>query len=93
MLSSLDQYDLILDIDNAEKIATLHNKILEFDNTLANIEHLLGAFKFNLSSISSEIQSLQADSVSMALKLKNRQAVRGELSQLIDEVAVSDELS
>jgi hypothetical protein len=51
---------------------------------------MLNEFQTNLCSISTEIQSLQQQSVSMNMKLKNRQAVRGELSQFIDEMVVPD---
>lgn len=44
----------------------------------------------DLGSISSEIQSLQRQSVTMNLQLKNRQAVRGELSQFVDDFIVPE---
>uniref|UniRef100_A0A672MYX4 Vacuolar protein sorting-associated protein 52 homolog n=1 Tax=Sinocyclocheilus grahami TaxID=75366 RepID=A0A672MYX4_SINGR len=52
------------------------------------MEGMLSSFQSDLSSISSEIQTLQQQSVSMNLRLKNRQAVRGQLSQLVDELVV-----
>uniref|UniRef100_A0A4W4E5G9 Vacuolar protein sorting-associated protein 52 homolog n=1 Tax=Electrophorus electricus TaxID=8005 RepID=A0A4W4E5G9_ELEEL len=52
------------------------------------IEGMLSGFQSDLSSISSEIQTLQQQSVSMSLRLKNRQAVRSQLSQLVDELVV-----
>lgn len=51
---------------------------------------MLDGFQRNLGSISSEIQSLQQQSVSMNLKLKNRQSIRSELSQFIDEMYVPE---
>ncbi len=51
---------------------------------------MLDGFQKNLCSISSEIQLLQQQSVTMNVKLKNRQAVRGELSQFIDEMVVPE---
>ena len=51
---------------------------------------MLNGFQTDLSSISHEIQSLQKQSVAMNVKLKNRQAVRGELSQFVDEMIVPD---
>ena len=51
---------------------------------------MLDGFQKNLGSISSEIQLLQQQSVSMNVKLKNRQAIRGELSQFIDEMVVPE---
>ncbi|XP_048086425.1 vacuolar protein sorting-associated protein 52 homolog isoform X2 [Alosa alosa] len=52
------------------------------------MEEMLSGFQSDLSSISSEIQTLQQQSVSMNMRLKNRQAVRSQLSQLVDELVV-----
>ena len=60
------------------------------DKILESIESMLDGFQQNLSSISSEIQALQHQSVSMNIKLKNRQSIRGELSQFIDEMLVPE---
>lgn len=51
---------------------------------------MLTGFQDDLGSISHEIQSLQEQSIVMNLKLKNRQSVRGELSQFVDEMVVSE---
>ena len=53
---------------------------------------MLNGFQSDLSSISSEIQTLQSQSVAMNVKLKNRQAVRGELSQFVDEMVVPESM-
>ena len=53
---------------------------------------MLNSFQGDLSSISSEIQTLQKQSVAMNIRLKNRQAVRGELSQFVDEMVVPQKL-
>ncbi|KAM6288827.1 vacuolar protein sorting-associated protein 52 homolog, partial [Aegotheles albertisi] len=52
------------------------------------MEQMLGAFQCDLSSISSEIRTLQEQSVAMNLRLGNRRAVRGHLGQLLDELVV-----
>lgn len=54
------------------------------------MEGMLSGFQSDLSSISSEIQTLQQQSVSMNVRLKNRQAVRSHLSQLVDELVVPE---
>ena len=51
---------------------------------------MLDTFQKNLCSISSEIQLLQQQSVNMNVKLKNRQSVRSDLSQFIDEMLVPE---
>lgn len=48
-------------------------------------------FKSDLGNISSEIISLQKKSVEMSQCLNNRQSIRGHLSQLIDDISVSEE--
>ena len=53
---------------------------------------MLNGFQHDLSSISTEIQELQYQSVAMNIKLKNRQAVRGELSEFVDEMVVSEQM-
>jgi len=56
------------------------------------MESMLLSFQSDLGSISSEILYLQRKSVSMSQQLHNRQAVRGQLSQFIDDIAVSEHL-
>ena len=48
---------------------------------------LLG-FQHELGSLSNEIETLQRQSINMSVQLCNRQAVRGELSQFVDDMIV-----
>uniref|UniRef100_H3CBA5 Vacuolar protein sorting-associated protein 52 homolog n=1 Tax=Tetraodon nigroviridis TaxID=99883 RepID=H3CBA5_TETNG len=75
-------------IKESQNIASLHNQIAACDSILERMEGMLSGFQSDLSSISSEIQTLQQQSVSMNVRLKNRQAVRSHLSQLVDELVV-----
>ncbi|XP_056876482.1 vacuolar protein sorting-associated protein 52 homolog [Takifugu flavidus] len=75
-------------IKESQNIASLHNQITACDSILERMEGMLSGFQSDLSSISSEIQTLQQQSVSMNVRLKNRQAVRSHLSQLVDELVV-----
>lgn len=54
------------------------------------MENMLVSFQSDLGSISSEILSLQQQSVQMNLKLRNRQAVRGELSQFVNDMVIPE---
>lgn len=45
-----------------------------------------------LSNISSEITTLQKKSVSMSVQLTNRQSVRAQLSQFIEDMAIPEEM-
>ncbi|NXJ58727.1 VPS52 protein, partial [Spizaetus tyrannus] len=75
-------------IKESENIASLHNQITACDAILERMEQMLSAFQCDLSSISSEIRTLQEQSVAMNLRLKNRRAVRQQLGQLLDELVV-----
>ena len=79
-------------ISQAGNICKLHKEIKTCDNILMRMEDMLDTFQRDLGSISSEIQNLQSQSISMNVKLKNRQSVRGELSQFVDEMAVPEEM-
>ncbi|CAB1320967.1 unnamed protein product [Coregonus sp. 'balchen'] len=77
-LQRIEQASIKDYIKESQNIASLHNQITACDSILES----------DLSSISSEIQTLQQQSVSMNMRLKNRQAVRSHLSQLVDELVV-----
>ncbi|XP_026876207.2 vacuolar protein sorting-associated protein 52 homolog isoform X1 [Electrophorus electricus] len=87
-LQHIEQTSIKDYIKESQNIASLHNQITACDSILERIEGMLSGFQSDLSSISSEIQTLQQQSVSMSLRLKNRQAVRSQLSQLVDELVV-----
>lgn len=78
-------------IKESQNIVNLHNKINDCDAILERMENMLLHFKSDLGNISSEIISLQKKSVEMSQCLNNRQAIRGHLSQFIEDISVSDE--
>ena len=59
---------------------------------LAGMEEALGGFQSNLGAISTEIRSLQEQSVSLSVKLKNRKAAEAKLGELVEEIALPPEL-
>ncbi|XP_076824718.1 vacuolar protein sorting-associated protein 52 homolog isoform X1 [Clavelina lepadiformis] len=77
-------------VAESKHIACLHTQIGECDNILEHMESMLHGFQHDLSSISAEIQCLQEQSVAMNVKLKNRQSIKSELSQLVDEMVVPE---
>ncbi|XP_071501789.1 vacuolar protein sorting-associated protein 52 homolog [Diadema antillarum] len=85
--ASIDDY-----IKESQNIASLHNQITACDTILERMEQMLNGFQLDLGSLSAEIQTLQEQSIAMNVKLKNRQAVRGELSQFVDEMAVNERM-
>lgn len=79
-------------IKESQNIASLHNQISACDQILERMEFMLMGFQSDLGSISSEILSLQRKSISMSQELANRQAIRGQLSQFIDDMSVPESL-
>lgn len=76
----------------SENIASLHNRITYCDQILERMENMLLEFQTNLGSISTEILTLQRKSISMSQELTNRQAIKGQLSQFIEDIAVPEEI-
>ncbi|KAG1696643.1 Vacuolar protein sorting-associated protein 52 [Nymphon striatum] len=60
-------------IKESQNIASLHNQIAACDGILERMEQMLQTFQSDLGSISHEILNLQEQSISMNIKLKNRQ--------------------
>lgn len=83
---------LVAYIKESANIAQLHNQIGSCDKILENMESLLINFQQVLSSISSEITILQKKSVNMSVQLNNRQSVRSQLYQFIDDMAIPEEM-
>ncbi|XP_068025881.1 vacuolar protein sorting-associated protein 52 homolog isoform X1 [Melanerpes formicivorus] len=75
-------------IKESENIASLHTQITACDAILERMQQMLSSFQCDLSSISSEIRTLQEQSVAMNLRLRNRRVVRRQLGQLLDELVV-----
>lgn len=79
-------------IKESQNIVNLHSQIGECDDVLERMENMLMNFQGVLSNISSEITELQKKSVAMSVQLANRQSVKAQLSQFIDDMVVSDEM-
>ena len=62
------------------------------DSILETMETMLGQFQSDLGNISGEIQSLQEQSLSMNVKLKNRKSVQVSLTDFVEGMSVSPEL-
>jgi hypothetical protein len=77
--------DYIAESDN---LIALHGEIEECDNVLESIEGLLGKYASDLATISTDIRALQEQSQTMNVKLKNRRALQGGLSDFIERVAL-----
>jgi len=81
--------DSIMDyIHEAEELATLHTQIKQCDGILDNMESMLSGFQGDLASISAEIKHLQDESISINIRLRNRKAVEGQLSDFITQAVI-----
>lgn len=70
-----------------------HNVQIETcDGILASMEEMLGRFQGDLGNISTEIRSLQEQSQSMSVKLKNRKAAETRLGSFLDNLAITANL-
>ncbi len=79
-------------IRESGNISNLHNQIDECDKILEAMERMLLGFQSELGSLSTEIETLQKQSINMSVQLCNRQSVRGELSSFVDDLVVSETL-
>ncbi|CAF0894611.1 unnamed protein product [Adineta ricciae] len=75
-------------ISEANNIANLHMQITSCDKILESMDHMLKNFQNNLANISNEIRHLQQYSAELNIKKKNRELVRGQLTQVVDEMVV-----
>ncbi|PKA65339.1 hypothetical protein AXF42_Ash005672 [Apostasia shenzhenica] len=82
-LDSIQDY-----IKESDNLVLLHDQIRECDCILSQMETLLGGFQAEISSISSEIKTLQEKSMDMGLKLKNRKAAESKLSKFVEDIIV-----
>lgn len=79
-------------IKESQNIANLHNQIGNTSNILERMESMLMDIQDALNNISTEITTLQKKSVSMSVQLTNRQSVRAQLSQFIEDMAIPEEM-
>jgi predicted nucleic acid-binding Zn-ribbon protein len=66
-LDSIQDY-----IHESDNLVDLHHQIKTCDHILEEMEDLLGGFQADLGNISTEIKSLQEQSLTMSIKLRNR---------------------
>ncbi|CAI4228617.1 unnamed protein product [Auanema sp. JU1783] len=75
-------------IANADQLTELHNQIVSCDSVFERLEKMLISFQNDLGAISDDMKRLQDQSVSIHQELDNRQKVRAELSQFVDDIVV-----
>ncbi|CAI5453991.1 unnamed protein product [Caenorhabditis angaria] len=75
-------------LTNADKLATLHNQIDACDKVFERLQNMLCSFQNNLGTIGEDMKQLQVQSLDIHQELENRQKVRNELSQFVDDIVV-----
>ena len=86
-LESIQDY-----IAESANLVELQSEIEDCDGILASMETLLGGFQSDLANISSEIRTLQEQSMSMSVKLRNRKAAEALLGDFVENISVPPSL-
>jgi hypothetical protein len=79
---------LIVERDKA-KFEDLHRSIRACDDVLNSVEINLASFQNDLATVSAEIETLQARSTALSVRLENRKLVESGLGPVVEEISVS----
>jgi len=79
-------------VAQSENLLALHEHIKGCDGILEHMESLLVGFQTDLGNISSEIKSLQEQSSTLSIRLKNRKAAEEELGAFVENLTVPPQL-
>ncbi|KAK5653857.1 hypothetical protein OQA88_7781 [Cercophora sp. LCS_1] len=71
------------------KFEKLHRDIRACDDILSSVETNLTSFRNDLAAVSADIESLQARSTALNIRLENRKAVERGLGPIVEELSVS----
>jgi len=71
------------------KFEELHRSIRACDDILNSVETNLTSFRNDLAAVSADIESLQARSSALTVRLENRKAVEKGLAPVVEELSVS----
>ncbi|KAI1142114.1 Vps52-domain-containing protein [Hypoxylon sp. FL0543] len=71
------------------KFEDLHRSIRACDEVLSSVETNLTSFRNDLATVSADIESLQARSTALNVRLENRKAVEKGLGPVVEEISVS----
>jgi hypothetical protein len=79
------------DADNRDKtkFENLHKSIGACDDVLSSVETNLTSFRNDLAMVSADIETLQARSEALNVRLENRKAVEKGLGPVVEEISVS----
>eukprot|EP01135_Chromosphaera_perkinsii_P012212 Nk52_evm31s2612 gene=Nk52_evmTU31s2612 len=91
-LQNVEQASVETYLTQADNIADLYKQIRSCDDILQEMEKLLNGFQANLGNIGTEIQTLQNQSLTMNLKIKNRKIIQSKLGSIIDDLVISPDM-
>ncbi|KAI8946191.1 Vps52-domain-containing protein [Xylaria longipes] len=74
---------------NKAKFEDLHQSIQACDEILASVETNLASFRNDLAAVSADIETLQARSAALNVRLENRKAVEKGLAPIVEDISVS----
>lgn len=77
------------DDQDKTKFEDLHRSIRACDDVLTSVETNLTSFRNDLAAVSADIESLQARSTALNVRLENRQKVEKGLGPVVEELSVS----
>ncbi|TAQ91207.1 hypothetical protein B7494_g397 [Chlorociboria aeruginascens] len=72
-----------------DKFEDLRRSIRACDDVLNSVEINLTSFQNDLASVSTEIETLQARSTALSVRLENRKTVENGLGPIVEEISVS----
>ncbi|KAH6658949.1 Sac2 family-domain-containing protein [Truncatella angustata] len=81
---SVEEYE-----QDKTKFEDLHRSIRACDQVLSSVELNLTSFRNDLASVSADIETLQARSTALNVRLENRKAVEKGLGPIVEEMSVS----
>ena len=80
---------IMADERDRAKYEGLHRSIRACDDILGSVETNLESFRNDLAAVSADIESLQARSTALNVRLENRKAVEKGLGSIVEELSVS----
>ncbi|KAH8804810.1 Sac2 family-domain-containing protein [Xylogone sp. PMI_703] len=75
--------------NDMERFEDLHRSILACDGVLNSVEMNLTSFQNDLAAVSAEIETLQARSTALGIRLENRKQVENALGPVVEDISIS----
>lgn len=79
----------MIDEKDKAKFEDLHRSIRACDDVLNSVEINLTKFQNDLGAVSAEIETLQARSTALGVRLENRRVIEKGLGPVVEEITVS----